>query len=75
MTKQGLIQKTVTTLEKLPEEKVSEIADFAEFLLKSYEEHILQKGIQELASNSKSFDFLKDEENLYTLDDLKERYK
>ena len=59
----------------MTKQKVSEIADFADFLAKNYEEHILQKGIQELASISKSFAFLKDEEDLYTLEDLKERYK
>jgi hypothetical protein len=75
MTKQALIQKTVETLEKLPEDKVSEIATFAEFLLKTYEDYILRKGVSELNSNSKSFEFLNDEEELYTLDDLKERYK
>jgi len=75
MTKQALIQKTVETLEKLPDEKVSEIATFAEFLLKTYDEYILRKGVSELNSLSKSFDFLNDEDELYTVDDLKERYK
>jgi hypothetical protein len=33
------------------------------------------EGIQKLADKSKSFDFLKDEEDIYTLADLKETYK
>ena len=71
MTKQGLITRTVETLEKLPEVKIHEIADF---VLKKYEENILQKGIESLVSESDSFAFLHDEEDLYDESDLKEKY-
>jgi hypothetical protein len=75
MTKQVLIENTIKTLNKLPEEKINEIFEFAEFILKKYEETFLQKGIEKLVSDSKSFYFLKDEEDLYTVNDLKEKYK
>ena len=71
MTKQGLINRTVEPLEKLPEDKIHEIAGF---VLKKYEEKILQKGIETLVSESDSFAFLHDEEDLYDESDLKERY-
>ena len=71
MTKKGLINRTVETLEKLPENKIHEIADF---VLKKYEEQILQKGIETIISESTSFAFLHDEEDLYDESDLKERY-
>ena len=74
MTKKGLINRTVETLEKLPEDKIHEIADFADFVLKKYEEQILQKGIETLVSQSDSFTFLQDEEDLYDENDLKEKY-
>ncbi|MCB0567095.1 MAG: hypothetical protein KDD01_22240 [Phaeodactylibacter sp.] len=74
MTKKGLINRTVETLEKLPENKIHEIADFADFVLKKYEEQILQKGIETIISESTSFAFLHDEEDLYDESDLKERY-
>jgi hypothetical protein len=74
MKKQGLISKTIKTLEKLPEDKVNEIATFADFVLKKYEEQTLQKGIQSMVSESKSFAFLHDEEDLYDESDLKEKY-
>jgi hypothetical protein len=38
------------------------------------EEEYLQKGIQYLIENSEAFSFLRDEEELYTLDDLKEKF-
>lgn len=74
MNKQGLINRTVETLERLPEGKINEIADFADFVLKKHEEQILQKGIETIISESDSFTFLNDEEDLYDESDLKERY-
>jgi len=75
MTRETLIQRTLTVLAKLPQDKASEIADFADYILKKYDDSILQKGIKTLISDSKTFDFLKNEEDLYSLADLKERYK
>ncbi|OFY65188.1 MAG: hypothetical protein A3H98_10795 [Bacteroidetes bacterium RIFCSPLOWO2_02_FULL_36_8] len=75
MTRETLIQRTLSVLSKLPQDKASEIADFADFIFKKYDDDILQRGIEKIISNSKSFDFLKHEENLYTYADLKERYK
>lgn len=74
MNKQGLINRTVEALERLPEDKINEIADFADFVLKKYEEQTLQKGIETIVSESDSFIFLHDEEDLYDENDLKERY-
>jgi hypothetical protein len=70
--KYQLAQQTQDVLMRLPEEKVQEVKSFAEFLLNRYEETLLQKGIQHLAMQSASFDFLKDEPDLYTTDDLRE---
>ena len=74
MTKETLIQRTLTALSKLPMEKASEVADFADYILKKYDEEVIQKGIERLVEKSKSYDFLKDDENLYTVADLKEKY-
>jgi len=75
MTRETLIQRTLTILAKLPQDKANEIADFADYVLKKYDDQLLQKGIEKLISNSKTFDFLKNEEDLYALADLKEKYK
>jgi hypothetical protein len=73
MLRQELIQKTVNYLDALPDDKINEVTDFIEFLYQKYEENILKQGIQHLCSQSKSFKFLEDEENLYSLADIKER--
>ena len=75
MTREIIIQQTLAVLKKLPKEKVNEIADFADYIMKKYEEEILQKGIQKLVGESKTFEYLQNEETLYTLSDVKEKYK
>ena len=75
MNRETLIKKTLDVLSKLPPEKVSEIADFAEYLMKKYDDEILQKGMEKIISDSESFNFLKTEEDIYTLEDLKEKYQ
>ena len=75
MTRESLINKPMEVLTKLPEDKVTEVADFADYIFKKYDEDILQKGIEKLVSTSKAFNFLKTEDDLYTVNDLKERYK
>ncbi len=75
MTKEALIQKTLKRLSDLPKDKVNEVLDFADFIAKRYEENILQKGIISLVTDSKSYGFLNNEEDLYTVNDLKEIYK
>ena len=50
MTKEAIIQKTIKTLSKLPNEKAEEVADFADDILKKYEDHILVNGIEKLVS-------------------------
>lgn len=72
MTKQLIIQKTLKAINQLPENKTEEISDFADFIARRYEEDLLIQGIQQLTSNSQTFDFLNDEEELYTEADLKE---
>ena len=69
--RENLIQRTITALSKLPENKVNKVADFAEHILKKYDEEIIHQGIQNHTGNSKSFDFLKNEEDLFSLNDLK----
>ena len=73
--RQNSIERTISLLNQLPDSKVSEVADFAQFILKKYEEEILQAGIQKITEESTTFDFLKEEEDLYSADDLKERFK
>ncbi len=75
MTREALIKKTIDHLTKLPDQKLREVSDFAEFLLNRIENQLMTEGIQKLTSDSKAFEFLEEDEDLYSLNDLKERYK
>lgn len=74
MTKLAIIERTIKAINQLPEDKAKEISEFADFVTKRYEEQKLTIGIQQLTSNSNAFDFLDNEEDLYTETDLKEVY-
>jgi hypothetical protein len=74
MTRQAIIERTVKAINQLPEDKAEEISDFADFVSKRYEERQLTQGIQKLAADSNTFDFLNNEEELYSVVDLKEVY-
>lgn len=74
MDRQALIENTIRKIEQLPDIKIIEVDDFAEFLLSKIDDKIIVEGIQKLASDSKAFEFLKDEEDLYTVNDIKEKY-
>ena len=70
-----LINQSIKSLEKLPEDKIHEVVDFIDFLSKKYEEEKeLQKGIEQIVSESKGFSFLNEEEEIYSEADLIERY-
>ncbi len=74
MNKQSIIERTLKAINQLPEDKAEEISVFADFLIKRYEEQLLTEGIQRLTANSQAFDFLNNEEDIYSEDDLKEIY-
>jgi hypothetical protein len=74
MSKTELIEKTLAALEKLPANKVAEVSDFADFILQRNEDKQITEGIAQLSKQSKSYDFLSEEEDLYTLNDVKAPY-
>jgi hypothetical protein len=75
MDRQELINNIVSKINNLPDEKVREVNDFTEFLVSKIEDKVITEGIMKLTADSKSIGFLKDEEDLYSENDLKEKYK
>jgi len=74
MTREAIINKTIKTLYTLPPNKIEEVADFVDYVSKKHGEHILNSGIEKLAAQSDTFKFLKDEEDLYSIEDIIEKY-
>jgi hypothetical protein len=75
MTRQILIESTINKITQLPDIRIKEIKDFADFLLRKIDDKIILEGNQKMITDSKTFAFLHDEEDLYTVEDLKERYQ
>ena len=70
MSKQAIIE----IINQLPESKAEEISDFADSVIKRYEEQALTEGIQNIVSDSQAFEFLSKEEEIYSEKDLKIMY-
>jgi hypothetical protein len=75
MTREAIIQKTMEVLHALPADKIEEVSDFADYILKTYDDRLLRQGMQALVEKSDTFSFVEEEQELYTIKDLKERYK
>ena len=74
MERVSFIEKTIKIINQLPENKVEEVSDFAAFILKKYEESLLQDNITELTEQSKSYDFLREDEVVYSIADVRLKY-
>ena len=75
MNRNLIIENIQGKLNRLPDNQLQEMNDFADFLLSKIDEKITVEGIKKLIQNSKSFEFLQEDEDLYTVNDLKEKYK
>jgi len=74
MSKKELIEKTLAALERLAADKVAEVSDFAAFILQRNEDKQITEGIAQLSKQAKSYGFLGEEEDLYSLNDVKAPY-
>lgn len=70
MEKEILLQKANLNLTKLPETKLKLIVELIEKMVIENDNYILNESIKELVSNSSSFNFLNEEEELYTANDV-----
>lgn len=75
MEREVIIDETVKKLNKLPLDKLRQVEDFVDFVISRIDDKLLVEGIQKLTSDSKAFEYLKHEEDLYSVNDLKEKYR
>jgi len=71
MTKKTLLKKAHEKLEKLPAEKISEVIDYAEFLIAKTENTMHNDELLKMAATSKTFAFVNEDEVEYTINDIK----
>lgn len=90
MSHQQIIEQTSKLLARLPEDKAQTVLDFANFLTQqrwaalplvedplpdTETEEEFRADVTAIARHTRAFDWLHDEPDLYTDDDLLERYK
>ncbi len=75
MEREVIIDETVKKLNRLPLEKLRQVEDFVDFVISRIDDKLLVEGIQKMTSDSKAFEYLKHEEELYSVNDLKEKYR
>ena len=70
MNREVIIENIVNKIKQLPDAGIMEVNDFAEFLLSKIDDQIIKEGISSIIAESRTFEFLHDEEDLYTVNDL-----
>jgi len=74
MEREVLVQKTVHNIEQLPTQRIREVNDFVEFILRKSDDALITEGLQRLASSCHVYDFLRDEPEIYSVNDLKVKF-
>ena len=74
MEREALLEKMIGRIEQLPTNRIQELNDFVEFISSRNDDILITKGLQRLANSSKSFDFLDNAPELYTINDLKVKF-
>ena len=74
MNRQILIKKTLKNISILPDWRLKEVSDYVDFLSKISDDKKLVEGIRNIVSQTKSFHFLDEEEELYDDSDLIQKY-
>jgi hypothetical protein len=69
-----LVRKTIGKIKQLPMSRMREVNDFVEFIIRKNDEALITEGLQKLSSSSHAYDFLDNEPELYTVNDLKVRF-
>ena len=75
MEREVLVKRTIGKIKQLPVKRVHEVNDFVEFIMQKTNDSLITEGLQELSSASRhAYDFLNDEPELYSVNDLKVKF-
>ena len=74
MEREVLVKNTIGRIRRLPTKRVQEVSDFVEFIIRKTDDAMIAEGLQQLSSTSHANDFLYDEPELYSVNDLKVKF-
>ncbi len=75
MERDKLLIATIGKLQKLPQQKLQEVADFADFIMYRLDNELISEVMSKLQEQEGTFQFLETEPDLYTLNDVQEKYQ
>ena len=74
MEREALMNETIYKIGQLPTKRIQEVNDFVEFIIRRVDDALITEGLQQLVTSGKPFDFLHDEPELYSINDLKVKF-
>ena len=74
MEREVLMEKTIRKIGQLPTTRIREVNDFVDFMIQRAEDSLITEGLQQLVSGSQTYDWLYNEPELYTVNDLKVKF-
>ena len=74
MEREVLVKKTFCKIEQLPMQRIQEVNDFVEFIIQRTDDAMITEGLQQLSTSGRTYDFLDNEPELYTVNDLKVKF-
>ena len=67
MSREELLKVTIENLNNLSDKRLEEVSEYVSNLSAKMDDKILNEGIKSIVSNSKSYEFLQDDEELYKI--------
>jgi len=74
MEREVLVKKMLGNIKKLPTPRIREVNDFMEFIIQKTDDVLITEGLQKLSLSGQTYDFLNDEPELYSINDLKVKF-
>ena len=75
MEREVLVKRTIGRIRQLPMTRIREVNDFVEFITQKNDDALITEGLQQIASISHTYDFLYNEPDIYSVNDLKVKFK
>ena len=74
MEREALVKKTIGRIKQLPMTRVLEVNDFVEFITQKNDDALITEGLQHISSIGQTYDFLYNEPDIYSVNDLKVKF-
>jgi len=74
MEREVLMRKAVHNIGQLPTIRVQEVNNLIEYLLHKTENDVITEGLQQMSFSGHVYDFLNNEPDIYSVNDLKVKF-